>query len=442
MDSLDHLTVQLFATDQPTIFAMTLTSDVDTTILRHNTPLDVDLFACNSFTVTDAMNLNSVPHTGAIGKRKVTEESWLTMVAGESITNYVDLSYCFEFHTGRHYHLQLDHAAHEKNGSQLKLQTHEKLTFVSPTHSKVRMADKLVEFSNCDTSTTTEGLTAIENALAGVGAAVTELESCANDAYVRFFGAYDEYRYCTLMQNFANIYDALENEDFSVVCGDSECEDSVFAFVYRADTDHNIYVCGAYDSAAVELGWDSKPGTIIHELSHFSDIADTDDHQYGVSGCEALAVSNPCQAFNNADSHEYFVEQRGEDDWSTTTTECFDPQEACATFNFDYGATCDDDGAGCTSHMDCDTGDYCDYGGSCYSFDVCSVFDDAIDGVCPECNSHQNCDSDEYCDHYYVCDILENCNVFDDAVDGSCPYDGAALTQGSMVALMLLGFLS
>ena len=52
----------------------------------------------------------------------------------------------------------------------------------------------------------------------------------------------------------------------------------------------------------------AKAGTIIHELSHFDVLGNTDDIVYGQSGAKSLAISNPSQAIKNADSHEYFSE--------------------------------------------------------------------------------------------------------------------------------------
>jgi peptidyl-Lys metalloendopeptidase len=66
-------------------------------------------------------------------------------------------------------------------------------------------------------------------------------------------------------------------------------------------------VCKAFWSAPM-TGTDSKGGTLVHEMSHFNVVAGTDDWVYGQSGAASLAVSNPSQAIDNADSHEYFGE--------------------------------------------------------------------------------------------------------------------------------------
>ena len=55
-------------------------------------------------------------------------------------------------------------------------------------------------------------------------------------------------------------------------------------------------------------GTDSKAGTRICEISHFTVAAGTDDCAYGQAAAKNLAISDPYKAINNAASHEYFAE--------------------------------------------------------------------------------------------------------------------------------------
>lgn len=57
-----------------------------------------------------------------------------------------------------------------------------------------------------------------------------------------------------------------------------------------------------------EGGVDSRIGTIAHELSHA--FAGTVDHAYGVNNCIRLAKISPEYAIENADSYQYFVEEK------------------------------------------------------------------------------------------------------------------------------------
>lgn len=80
-----------------------------------------------------------------------------------------------------------------------------------------------------------------------------------------------------------------------------------FAWVAPGDTSHNVTLSEAYNNAPL-TGTDSKAGTMIHELSHFSDVAGTDDHAYGLEEAKNLAKKNKTKAATNADNFEYYVE--------------------------------------------------------------------------------------------------------------------------------------
>lgn len=123
--------------------------------------------------------------------------------------------------------------------------------------------------------------------------------------YTSWFGAYTSTRYATARQHFAAIDSAIDQNGGQVTinCG---CNQSYYAYVYPTRP-YEIFVCRAFWSAPL-TGTDSKGGTLIHEMSHFNAVAGTDDHVYGQSGARNLAASNPDQALDNADNHEYFAE--------------------------------------------------------------------------------------------------------------------------------------
>jgi len=123
--------------------------------------------------------------------------------------------------------------------------------------------------------------------------------------YTTWFGAYTSQRYGTASQHFVAIDAAMDqsNGAITVNCG---CNQKYYAYVYP-NQPYEIYVCRAFWSASL-TGTDSKAGTLIHEMSHFDAVAGTDDHVYGQAGAKNLAISNPTNALDNADSHEYFAE--------------------------------------------------------------------------------------------------------------------------------------
>ncbi len=125
----------------------------------------------------------------------------------------------------------------------------------------------------------------------------------AGPRYTTWFGEYTSSRWNTVAANFDAIKDALDNKSKVFDCS---CNQSYFAYVYP-NQPYKIYLCRAFWNAA-ETGTDSRAGTIIHEMSHFNVVAGTDDIVYGQSGAKNLAISDPNQAIQNADSHEYFAE--------------------------------------------------------------------------------------------------------------------------------------
>ena len=103
--------------------------------------------------------------------------------------------------------------------------------------------------------------------------------------------------------HYDKIWDALANQNVTFDCSHN---DNAYAYVYPTKP-YIIYLCKLFWPAPL-TGTDSQGGTIVHETSHFNVVAGTDDHVYGQAGARNLAKSNPNDAIDNADSHEYFAE--------------------------------------------------------------------------------------------------------------------------------------
>jgi peptidyl-Lys metalloendopeptidase len=123
--------------------------------------------------------------------------------------------------------------------------------------------------------------------------------------YTSWFGAYTSTRYSTAQQNFTKIDTAMDQTggQITVNCA---CSENYFAYVYPTQP-YQIWVCNAFWAAPL-IGTDSKAGTLIHEISHFDIVANTEDYAYGQTAARNLATSNPTNALGNADNHEYFAE--------------------------------------------------------------------------------------------------------------------------------------
>lgn len=121
--------------------------------------------------------------------------------------------------------------------------------------------------------------------------------------YARWFGSYDVGRWNSVQDHFNRIYSAANSQTVGFDCN---CNNNSFAFVSPNDP-YNITLCNAFWSAPLR-GTDSKSGTIVHEISHFTVVGGTDDHAYGQGDARNLAAGDPNRAVDNADSHEYFAE--------------------------------------------------------------------------------------------------------------------------------------
>lgn len=83
----------------------------------------------------------------------------------------------------------------------------------------------------------------------------------------------------------------------------NQCDDAIAWVVPLLGNKVNL--CESFFTQ-VGVGWDTKWGILVHELSHL--LALTGDHEYGRTDCIDLADSDPDKAVKNADSYEYFVE--------------------------------------------------------------------------------------------------------------------------------------
>lgn len=175
-----------------------------------------------------------------------------------------------------------------------------------------------VSMHDCSGQQTSQVLQAVTVATAATEAAGPvwfDDEHCAlSNDYMEWFGHPDRARRTAVagvLRRAHALFDAALNGDGSISadCTPNNCgSGSVFAYVYRGDATHTIYLCNQFWAAPSSLTWDSRPGTLVHEMTHFEDIGDTSDHAYGRTLCRSLAANDPDTAADNADSYEYFVE--------------------------------------------------------------------------------------------------------------------------------------
>ncbi|TFK72454.1 zincin [Pluteus cervinus] len=128
--------------------------------------------------------------------------------------------------------------------------------------------------------------------------------------YTTWFGA-DNNGYDTVLDHFKNISE--ENfTSFTYHCPIELKCDGAFAYV-----DPSIYgvvhLCPRFWRANL-TGYNSQAGILLHELSHFTEVAATKDVEIPKNGeiyyerCKGLARTKPEDARIHADNHEYFAE--------------------------------------------------------------------------------------------------------------------------------------
>lgn len=124
--------------------------------------------------------------------------------------------------------------------------------------------------------------------------------------YTTWFGSYTSSRYNTVKTHYSKISTALNNSTITYNCSCDAAYASAFAYVYPSQP-YQIYLCNAF-WAAPNAGTDSRGGTIVHEMSHFTVNGGTSDYAYGQTAAKNLATRTPNKAIQNADNHEYFSE--------------------------------------------------------------------------------------------------------------------------------------
>jgi peptidyl-Lys metalloendopeptidase len=137
--------------------------------------------------------------------------------------------------------------------------------------------------------------------------------------YTRWFGAYSDDNAEVVRANLKAVITAIRSGAVMTQCDlitQDGCNAGEYAWVYP-DRPLEVHLCPAFFNlpplAALRPGErrsdnGTREGTMVHEISHFIRVADTDDHCYSRSECSAMASNDPQRAIENADSYQYFTE--------------------------------------------------------------------------------------------------------------------------------------
>ncbi len=309
-----------FSTQKETLYSGTITinmvnySTEDVKLLKWNTPLEETLSA-NVFNVT--IDGKNVQYMGRMVKRGApTESDYLLFQAGEVKNITLKLPKYYEMNKEGSYTVTYAGVLKYKKAIKRKVKTIKMLKstvatidfLYKPSQKKRVYSQKLpANFNGCSQAEINSINLAHDEAISMATNAYDVMISApintTGERYSTWFGAANSTRQSKITTHFNNFSTALDQATIQFDC---TCTDDYFAYVYPSQH-YIIYLCNAFWSANT-AGTDSKAGTIIHEMSHFTVMAGTDDHVYGQAGSKSLATSNPEQAIDNADSHEYFAE--------------------------------------------------------------------------------------------------------------------------------------
>lgn len=261
-----------------------------------------------------------VSYLGAYYKRPEPKaDDYVSLKPGESFTREVNLATYYDLSVTGNYTVRYDVSSQnlfsekgnglEKNAAQL---TSNELNLAVEGRQSGPVLDSFTStavtgsttYNKCTTSQKSALVTARLEASNYAFGALSYLQAgTQGPRYTTWFGVYNSSRYTTVTSHFNAIKGAMDTASVKFDCS---CKKKYYAYVYPTQP-FTIYLCSVYWNAPM-TGTDSKAGTLIHEMSHFNVVASTDDYVYGQSGAKSLAISNPSQAINNADNHEYFAE--------------------------------------------------------------------------------------------------------------------------------------
>ena len=304
-----------FPADQPVVVQVTISNPTNHTlrVLAWFTPVDgveEPLFAVQR-------DGQPVGYTGPMIKRPApTKDDYVSLKAGESLTNDVILSDSYDFSVSGRYTVVYDVSSYYLSPKLVGLPKQQETMLSNALELKVagRQGKRPgggggggsgnTTFQSCDTTQQNTLLSARSQASTYSNDSLGYLN--ANNQgprYTTWFGAYDSGRYTIARDHFNSIASAMSTASVTFDCS---CKKRYYAYVYPSQP-YTIYLCSVFWSAPL-TGTDSKAGTLIHEMSHFTVVAGTDDFVYGQAGAKDLAITDPDKAVNNADNHEYFAE--------------------------------------------------------------------------------------------------------------------------------------
>lgn len=259
-----------------------------------------------------------VAYTGPMFKRAKPEAADHVKIApGTTLSYTVELTGTYDLSQNGRYAIQYAAKAHRGSAAEpllsdatyvwLEGRSGKVTSAAAPLPSAISPSAASISYTGrCSSSQITQLQTAVTEATNYSASSASYLAgiSAATPRYTTWFGAYSTANRNLAQTNFQKARDAFQTQALTLDC--SCKKKGTYAYVYP-NQPYKIYVCGAFWTAPM-TGTDSKGGTLVHEMMHFTVIAATDDWAYGQTNAKALASSDPAKALNNSDNYEYFAE--------------------------------------------------------------------------------------------------------------------------------------
>lgn len=137
--------------------------------------------------------------------------------------------------------------------------------------------------------------------------------------YQRWFGTYSAQNAEKVRANLKAIVSAMRGGGVTAQCeriADGGCQPGEYAWVYPNEP-YLMHICPPFFTLPVlealrpgtrRSDNGTREGTMVHEISHFMRVANTEDYCYSRPECAQMARTDARRAIGNADSYQYFTE--------------------------------------------------------------------------------------------------------------------------------------
>jgi len=299
-----------------------------------DSPLDTikNTFRADVFNITHSSG-QQAEYIGILAKRHAILSDFVTLQAGQSIKVTLDLFNGYYFPSEGTYDIALNSVIRTHLG-ELELEAVIENGFTDFTYESVTSNTLMMSITtpppapfwessnstllggpapktNCNAAYSDQIRTSGANAITATQQGARYLPGTCTSSlsyYVKWFGVCDATRFNRVKSDLSSIVSGLQ-ATYPVDCAGSSCTSNTYAYVFPADSTHTVYVCGYFWRVPTRnCVLDSQPGTLIHEMSHFNNVANTNDVTYGITNCENLAKNNPAQAVRNADNFCFYTD--------------------------------------------------------------------------------------------------------------------------------------